>query len=191
MRTGTGTRGLRIRLKYQKYYIMLFTIILVGVITTGLFQFWPHSLDSDNTHHNYVIRDLSSLPETKIPASTVVPEKGDITCRHHNCLNVYKCGEVNKITIYIYPLRKYIDDNGVPITGQISREFHEVLSTISDSQYYVSDPEKACLFVPAIDMLNQNTIRSHEIGQVLGQLPRWAIESACNLYSRLDGLGGG
>ncbi len=165
-------RGLRMKLKYQKYYIVLFSIILVGVITTGLFQFWPHSIDSDQNQHGYVIRDLKSLTEVQIPASSQVPEKGDLTCIHHTCFNVYKCGELNKITVYIYPLRKFVDENGVPINGQLSREFHEVLSTISESQYYVSDPERACLFVPPVDLLSQNTMRVHEMGQVLGQLSR-------------------
>eukprot|EP00058_Branchiostoma_floridae_P022654 XP_002608144.1 hypothetical protein BRAFLDRAFT_91377 [Branchiostoma floridae] len=93
----------------------------------------------------------------------------------HSCFDPYQCQSSpnNRISVYIYPMKKYVDENGVPVMPSISREFQEVLTTIADSEYNTNDPAKACLFVPSIDLLNQNILRLRETGQVLGRLPRW------------------
>ncbi|PNI46789.1 EXT2 isoform 11, partial [Pan troglodytes] len=33
----------RMKTKHRIYYITLFSIVLLGLIATGMFQFWPHS----------------------------------------------------------------------------------------------------------------------------------------------------
>lgn len=66
---------------------------------------------------------------------------------------------------------RYEDPNGVPISVPISHQFKEILKTIYESKYYVSDPQKACLFVPSLDLLNQNFVRLKETAQVLATLP--------------------
>lgn len=73
--------------------------------------------------------------------------------------------------LFIYFFR-YEDHNGVPISVPISRQFKEILKTIYESKYYVSDPKKACLFVPSLDLLNQNFVRLKETAQVLATLPQ-------------------
>lgn len=80
----------------------------------------------------------------------------------HTCFDVYRCGfnPKNKIKVYIYPLKKYVDDAGVPVSSAISREYNELLTAISDSDYYTDDISRACLFVPSIDVLNQNPFES-------------------------------
>lgn len=68
-------------------------------------------------------------------------------------------------------LSSYEDDKGVPISTSFSSEFIEVLQAISESRYYETDPNKACILVPSLDLLNQNMIRLKEISQVLASLP--------------------
>ncbi|XP_071941883.1 exostosin-2-like [Antedon mediterranea] len=166
---------MRLRSKYQNFYIVLFTVILFGVIVTGFFQFWPHTQETERERRNlFTIPDLNSVPEVKILSTSQPAHKGDITCSHYECLDVYHCGkDANMISVYIYPVKKYIDENGIIITNTLSKEFHEVLTTIASSSFYTAEPERACLFIPSIDMLSQNTLRTHENGQVLAQLPRW------------------
>lgn len=66
---------------------------------------------------------------------------------------------------------RYEDHNGIPTSVPISQQFREILETIYNSKYYVSDPKQACLFVPSLDLLNQNNIRLQETSQVLATLP--------------------
>ena len=73
---------------------------------------------------------------------------------------------------YTPTVLEYVDEHGEPITEPISKEFYEMLRTIAESSYYTSDPEKACLFVPAIDLLDQSRIGVERTGQVLAQLPK-------------------
>ena len=54
----------------------------------------------------------------------------------------------------------------------MSAEFHEILQTIADSIYFTTDPEKACLYLPSIDLLNQNSLRLKGTAQALQSLPR-------------------
>lgn len=68
-------------------------------------------------------------------------------------------------------MAKYIDPDGILIGGTISKEYHSILNTIIHSQYHTQNPEKACVFVPSIDTLNQNRFRVKETSQALALLP--------------------
>ncbi|KAK1335703.1 hypothetical protein QTO34_003496 [Cnephaeus nilssonii] len=71
----------------------------------------------------------------------------------HTCFDVYRCGfnPKNKIKVFIYSLKKYVDDSGVPVSNTISREYNELLTAISDSDYYTTTSTgPACLFPPSM-----------------------------------------
>lgn len=75
--------------------------------------------------------------------------------------------------VYIYPLQRFVDEVGVPISSTgLSREYNDLLSAISDSDFYTDDVSRACLFIPSIDVLNQNSLRIRETAQALAMLPR-------------------
>ncbi|XP_066265789.1 exostosin-2-like [Branchiostoma lanceolatum] len=164
-----------IPVKYKNFYLILFTIILVGLILTGIFQFWPHSIDIREERESFSLYDVGHLEEVTVPLMSAIPDRGELECRMHSCFDPYQCqaSPNNRISVYIYPMKKYVDENGVPVMPSISREFQEVLTTIADSEYNTNDPARACLFVPSIDLMNQNILRLRETGQVLGRLPRW------------------
>lgn len=164
----------RMKTKHRIYYITLFSIVLLGLIATGMFQFWPHSIESSN-EWNVEKRSIRDVPVVRLPTDSPIPERGDLSCRMHTCFDVYRCGfnPKNKIKVYIYSLKKYVDDFGVPASNTISREYNELLTAISDSDYYTDDINRACLFVPSIDVLNQNTLRVKETAQALAQLSRY------------------
>lgn len=78
------------------------------------------------------------------------------------------------LQVYIYPLQKFVDELGVPISSTgLSREYNDLLSAISDSDFYTDDVTRACLFVPSTDVLNQNSLRIRETAQALAMLPRY------------------
>lgn len=77
------------------------------------------------------------------------------------------------VQVYIYPLQRFVDEVGVPISSTgLSREYNDLLSAISDSDFYTDDVTRACLFIPSIDVLNQNSLRIRETAQALAMLPR-------------------
>ncbi|XP_030875200.1 exostosin-2 [Leptonychotes weddellii] len=178
----------RMKTKHRIYYITLFSIVLLGLIATGMFQFWPHSIES-SSDWNVEKRSVRDVPVVRLPADSPSPERGDLSCRMHTCFDVYRCGfnPKNKIKVYIYSLKKYVDDAGVPVSNTISREYNELLTAISDSDYYTDDITRACLFVPSIDVLNQNTLRIKETAQALGQLSRWDRGTNHLLFNMLPG----
>ncbi|XP_065384349.1 exostosin-2 isoform X1 [Macaca fascicularis] len=178
----------RMKTKHRIYYITLFSIVLLGLIATGMFQFWPHSIESSNDW-NVEKRSVRDVPVVRLPADSPIPERGDLSCRMHTCFDVYRCGfnPKNKIKVYIYALKKYVDDFGVPVSNTISREYNELLTAISDSDYYTDDINRACLFVPSIDVLNQNTLRIKETAQALAQLSRWDRGTNHLLFNMLPG----
>uniref|UniRef100_A0A8C9P7R7 Exostosin-2 n=1 Tax=Spermophilus dauricus TaxID=99837 RepID=A0A8C9P7R7_SPEDA len=178
----------RMKTKHRIYYITLFSIVLLGLIATGMFQFWPHSIESSNDW-SVEKRSVRDVPVVRLPAESPIPERGDLSCRMHTCFDVYRCGfnPKNKIKVYIYSLKKYVDDLGVPVSNTISREYNELLTAISDSDYYTDDINRACLFVPSIDVLNQNTLRIKETAQALAQLSRWDRGTNHLLFNMLPG----
>ncbi|KAK6472679.1 exostosin-2 isoform X1 [Huso huso] len=179
----------RMKTKHRIYYIALFSVVLLGLIATGMFQFWPHSIES-TADWNVERRSVHDSPLVHLPASSPIPERGDLSCRMHTCFDVYRCGynPKNRIKVYIYPLRRYVDELGAPISSTgLSREYNELLSAISDSEFYTDDVSRACLFIPSIDVLNQNSLRIRETAQALAQLHRWDRGMNHLLFNMLPG----
>ncbi|XP_052010268.1 exostosin-2 [Xyrauchen texanus] len=188
-----GSRGPvlipRMKTKHRIYYISLFSVVLLGLIATGMFQFWPHSIES-SAEWSLDRRSVHDAPLVRIPGSSPIPERGDLSCRMHTCFDVYRCGynPKNKIKVYIYPLQRFVDEEGVPISSTgLSREYNDLLSAISDSDFYTDDVSRACLFIPSIDVLNQNSLRIRETAQALAMLPRWDKGMNHLLFNMLPG----
>uniref|UniRef100_A0A146YP70 Exostosin-2 n=1 Tax=Fundulus heteroclitus TaxID=8078 RepID=A0A146YP70_FUNHE len=179
----------RMKTKHRIYYIALFSVVLLGLIATGMFQFWPHSIES-SAEWTLEKGSVHDAPLIRLPASSPIPERGDLSCRMHTCFDVYRCGynPKNKIKVYIYPLQRFVDEFGVPISSTgLSREYNDLLSAISDSDFYTDDVTRACLFIPSIDVLNQNSLRIRETAQALAMLPRWDKGMNHLLFNMLPG----
>ncbi|KAJ8396673.1 hypothetical protein AAFF_G00015110 [Aldrovandia affinis] len=179
----------RMKTKHRIYYIALFSVVLLGLIATGMFQFWPHSIES-SADWSVDKRSVHDAPLVRLPVSSPIPERGDLSCRMHTCFDVYRCGynPKNRIKVYIYPLQRYVDEVGVAISSTgLSREYNDLLSAISDSDFYTDDVTRACLFVPSIDVLNQNSLRIRETAQALALLARWDRGMNHLLFNMLPG----
>lgn len=211
----------RMKTKHRIYYITLFSLVLLGLIATGMFQFWPHSIESAS---DWTLdkRSVHDAPLVRLPVSSPIPERGDLSCRMHTCFDVYRCGynpknrikvtalhfvifslqsvpwvsavlplprnfnspwNLSLLKVYIYPLQKFVDEVGVPISSTgLSREYNDLLSAISDSDFYTDDVTRACLFIPSIDVLNQNSLRVRETAQALAMLGRYDFYTAIKKY---------
>jgi len=94
-----------------------------------------------------------------------------------SCFNLHRCltqksqdtqVETNhRLRVYIYdnPFRK----NNHEIANT-SNEFKEFMETILESDFYESNPSKACLFVPFVDLFNENDFNVTEVENYLHEL---------------------
>lgn len=150
--------------------ILLFCcgLLIAALLLLG---YWSSSRE-DGARHLF-LRSLDSKVIDLTASQSVSPR--DTRCTYHTCFDVYHCGynDKTKISVYIYPVTEYVDQDGNAITLPISKEFYEMLEAIADSPFYTNDPESACMFIPSVDVLNQNSIRLKELGQVLASLPWW------------------
>ncbi|KAM9302316.1 exostosin-2 [Gastrophryne carolinensis] len=178
----------RMKSKHRVYYIALFSVVLLGLIATGMFQFWPHTIEPSGDW-SAEKRSVHNFPAVRLPEDSPLPERGDLSCRMHTCFDVYRCGynPKNKIKVYIYPLKKYTDEGGRSVGGTVSQEYSQLLTAISESEFYTEDVNRACLFLPSIDVLNQNNLRIKETAQALAQLPRWDRGTNHLLFNMLPG----
>lgn len=154
------------QLRYQKLiyttifisFLLSFVYIVIVPYALKLLQKQPYRT---NEVHQYVISKDSPIIST------------DSHCTFYNCFNIYRCGHKSDgdFKVYVYPMARYIDMDGIPIGAKMSKEYHSILDTIIKSQYYTQNPDEACVFVPSIDTLNQNRFRVKETSQALAILP--------------------
>jgi glucuronyl/N-acetylglucosaminyl transferase EXT2 len=135
-------------------FLILF-VIFVFIFNSHLRQ--PEILNLNNYRHIRFDKD-AELARIR-----------NANCSFFDCFNVYRCGNhQNKITIYVYPLTEYSDEKRS--STFITKEFYTILKTIIGSRYYTPHPSEACLFVPSIDLLNQNLLDKSLVGKALASL---------------------
>ncbi|RWS27310.1 exostosin-2-like protein, partial [Leptotrombidium deliense] len=155
-----------------------FTIIYFTNVSTDIFSqfesFWRSTAHESMIHDVFVLKDVSEAVEVVVDSDAPLALPSDDSCTHYNCFNVYRCSADQEVMkVYIYPVKRYVDENGVLISSPFTEEYWQLLETILDSEYYTDDPEKACLFIPSIDMLSQHYVRPKETSQILSSLPFW------------------
>lgn len=158
------------KILYHRFFVGLLLFIVVSLVFTVLFNIYAGSSPRTEIYEP-VSLDLVSLQVTKIKPHAPYSAPRFSNCTYWSCFNVYKCGRGghDKITIYIYPLKEYRTEED-RLISQLSKEFYEILDTIRHSKYYTANPEEACLLVPSIDTLNQNTFSSKHVSQALQSL---------------------
>lgn len=158
------------------------SVLLVGILFSGLFIFFAMEIwpllplpDDDESELN---SPLGSAGEDgkiiRLQAGIPLPEQRDSKCLMHSCFDVFRCAvnENKLISVYVYPLTHYLDENGRTINKPMSQEFYELLTTIMRSKYYTADLKKACIIIPSVDTLNQNGMDLKGYARILASLPR-------------------
>lgn len=104
-------------------------------------------------------------------------------CTHYTCFDIYRCDSLSRghVAIYVYPIHRYVDEDGKLISRLFSKEFQTILETIVNSRYYTADPSKACIFVPSIDILTLHNLPLEETSKLLHSLPFWNGEGENHL----------
>lgn len=158
-------------------------------MTTAFIFILSFTLETKNRFEKISLKNLRSLPEVVIDDKVLLASPRQTKCSYWNCFNVYNCGQNgnDRISVYVYPLRKYVDTRGMSATDTISQEFYAVLKTIVESKYYTPDPTKACLFVPSIDTLSQIRFKPNITSQAFNTLPYWRDGENHLLFNMLPG----
>lgn len=114
------------------------------------------------------VLDLNNFRHLRFDKDAELARRRNPNCSFYDCFNVYRCGNhQNKVTIYVYPLTEFSEDKSAT---WISKEFYKILKTLINSPFYTSNPKEACIFVPSIDLLNQNLIDKNLVGKALASL---------------------
>ncbi|KAL6264520.1 hypothetical protein P5V15_004628 [Pogonomyrmex californicus] len=165
----------RVSYHYHNIFViclLLFTLFVVLISVYHIFKFG--NIQKHSEHVPITLNDINALPIQMLSIDSVETDATNSSCTYFTCFNVYRCGsQGNKLLVYVYPLKTYLDSVGKPIIGQMTKEFYQILNAIINSKFYTPNPYEACIFIPSIDTLNQNRLRLQEVSKVLRTLPYW------------------
>lgn len=80
-------------------------------------------------------------------------------CRMETCFDFTRCK--NGFTVYVYP-----------VEDVISPLYQKILNVITESRYYTSDPNRACIFVLALDTLDRDPLSTEFVHNLPAKLMR-------------------
>ncbi|KAK8379154.1 hypothetical protein O3P69_019178 [Scylla paramamosain] len=175
--------------KYRNAVVSTVIVVVVMVVLRLCAQMVGVGLASGGSDARVSLEAASHWEELVVGGGgQQQPTPSRHNCHYYNCFNVYRCGRNGnqRLSVYVYPLARYVDEEHVAIKP-MSREFFEVLDTVLNSEYHTANPEEACVLVPPIDTLNENSLRRDKIGQALSMLPYWAEGENHLLFNMLPG----
>lgn len=164
----------QLNMAFQRMSFKCRWLYLVGFLLAGiaLLTFKSRLGLSSGSKKSYGENAISEI----IPFNIPLPSPSFERCRMHTnkCFNLYRCGynEENKISVYVYPLTNYFDENGNQLSPTLSREFYELMTALRGSSYYTENMDSACVIVPVLDTLNQRRIDLNNAGRILNGLDR-------------------
>lgn len=160
---------------FKHFFIALFIILLLSIITAFVVQNWSFNNDRYETYEKLQLKNILNLPEVKLLDDAPSSRPHNSKCTYWDCFNIYRCGRTghDRIAIYVYPLKKYVNSKGIPSVDIMSKEYYMILQSVIESKYYTANPHEACLFIPSIDTLNYERIRANLTSKALESLTYW------------------
>lgn len=123
-----------------------------------------HYLDDtdDDVDRRLISRHLD-MQEVEFPQLGTSPTKvvSYRDCRMSNCFNISLC-RLNGFRVYVYPQEDQI----------ISSKYSEILRALRSSRYITDNPERACLFVLAIDTLDRDRLSTEYVTDIQSQIDK-------------------
>jgi len=80
-----------------------------------------------------------------------------------------------------------VDERTDKVATTLSSEYFQILEAVLKSRYYTSNPNEACLFLPSLDLLNQNVFDKHLAGAALASLDFWDRGANHIIFNMLPG----
>lgn len=168
------------------YFILLVSAIILSSFSLYNIIYKSQRLKNDFQSFDRISLDVNDIPEVRLPKNADISKVRRTNCSIWTCIDPYKCGH-DRISVYVYPLVEYVDMIAGEEAAPLTQEFYQILQTIVKSAYYTSNPNEACLFVPSIDMTNQNNINIDLVNKVLASLEYWNDGKNHVLFNFLPG----
>jgi len=147
------------------------TLNLVTLFTSS--QLAPKSLDplANYFEQEDIIVNIDAIKEIE----DLTPKK---KCDKFKCFNVLHCeiNQAKQLSYFVYPPISFYDSDKnllYSTRSMISREYWQILHTILSSSRATSDPNRACLFVPSVDLTWLDRTNSSLIRKLYENLPYW------------------
>lgn len=157
---------------YKKFFLLLLATLIIStiVLLTVLLRF---ANENSVTYEKVQLQNVLNLPEEILKNENIHLTPYMPKCTYWDCFDIYKCGQTghDRITVYVYPPKKYVTGNGIRATETMSKEYYTILESLIESKYYTANPLEACIFVPSIDTLNQHSINLNLTSIALQSLP--------------------
>lgn len=156
---------------YRNFFFLVFIVLIVTTFTV-LPRLRINIGDESSNFKKITLTNIRNLPKFRlISSSALLPRNPE--CTHWDCFNIYRCGRTghDRIAVYVYPVKKYVDQEGFPATELMSKEYLSLLQAVVNSKYYTANPHEACIFIPSIDTLNQERLRLNLTSKALSSLP--------------------
>ena len=159
---------------FKKFFIALFATVLAAISLGIIVLVWPEDTPTELVPEHKKPLKLPRASAIQIHSDSPSSLPRQELCTFHTCLDVYHCGysDHTQISVYVYPVHEFIDEMGALLLLPMSKEFYEIIEAVMESPFYTSDPNTACLFVPIVDVLNQNKVRLKETSQSLAALDK-------------------
>ena len=131
--------------------------------------------------YNYTLTTVTDYFPTEIQVSSPNSDFKPLqtrSCRFDSCFDINRC-EFNKqslIQVYTYPTTQFYyteNESNLYLNFNTSLAYQSMVYTIQQSPFYVDDPSRACVFIPAIDTLIHSDNNPEYISLALKQLPYW------------------
>ena len=114
----------------------------------------------------YKCGEKGNFPSPCLTASNFYSYVHDIYCNFS-----FPTSGLKHVSVYVYPLQKFVDGSNLPVDKGISKEMYLLLKAIISSKYYTADPHEACIYVPSLDTLSHHRYNSIGVSQALASLP--------------------
>lgn len=146
-----------------------FLVVFLFIFSCGLVIFFKEII-TDRLKYEIsdsggadILKQLEHAPDfylDDVNATNVVIDAR--ACHFFNCFNIYRCvdhtGKQKKFHVHIPPPQRFQTKSNKLNFQEVSPltyEYVEILEAVADSEYYTSDPDQACIFVPVLDLLNE------------------------------------
>jgi len=110
--------------------------------------------DPDGPKVAALMQALEEAPVMALKGQPKSTTNGGRNCTYYKCFDIYRCGShPKKMLVHIpSPLRIQFRNSDV---SPVTRDFAEVLEAVVRSGYYTEDPDEACVFFPAFNLLSE------------------------------------
>ncbi|XP_017768958.1 PREDICTED: exostosin-2 [Nicrophorus vespilloides] len=168
---------------YKNFFISIILLIVIIYI----YQLTTYTKVNLVYYDKVRLVNLHKLPVKLLEDSVKKPAILNKKCTYWDCFNLYRCGNTghDRITVYVYPLKKYLD--GRDASSVISKEYYRILEAVIDSKYYTANPNEACLFVPSVDTLSQDNLQTNFTTKILNNLEYWSGGENHLIYNMIAG----